>query len=142
MNKLLTAAVLLAAITGTGLAHATDLEVEVQGVASGDGEIMVAVFGDADTWLRKPVAVGKIAASVQQGGSVRVVLKDLPEGTVAFSVMHDVNGNGRLDRNGMGMPTEPYGFSNNAAGMFGPPKFEQATLSVQGASQRVAVKLN
>lgn len=141
MKKTLTAVALLAAITGTGLARATDLEVEVQGVASADGEIMVAVFGDADGWLRKPVAVGKVAASARQDGSVRVVLKDLPEGTVAFSVMHDLNGNGRLDRNPMGMPTEPYGFSNNAAGMFGPPKFEQATLTVQGAHQRAAIKL-
>lgn len=141
MNKLLTTAALLAAVAATGLAHATDLEVEVQGVASSDGEIMVAVFGDAETWLRKPVAVAKVAASAQQGGSVRVLLKDVPEGTLAFSVMHDVNGNGRLDRNPMGMPTEPFAFSNNAAGSFGPPKFEQATLTVQGASQRVAAKL-
>ena len=30
----------------------------------------------------------------------------------------------------MGIPKEGYGFSNNAAGLFGPPSFDKATVQL------------
>ena len=70
-----------------------------------------------------------------------MVLKDLPDGPLALSVFQDANANGRLDMNAIGIPTEPYGFSNNAAGNFGPPKFEQAVVTPV-AGTPVKVRLN
>jgi uncharacterized protein (DUF2141 family) len=81
------------------------------------------------------------AATVATGGKVTLQLTGLPEGPLAFTLYQDANANGRLDMNPMGMPTEPYGFSNNAAGHFGPPKFEQA-LFTPVAGQAVRVTLN
>ena len=46
--------------------------------------------------------------------------------------MHDVNGNDALDSNIVGMPTEPYGFSNNAQGSFGPPAWQDARFALDG----------
>jgi uncharacterized protein (DUF2141 family) len=43
--------------------------------------------------------------------------------------MHDANDNGKLDRNFMGIPSEGYGFSNNA-GEFGPASFADAAFDV------------
>jgi uncharacterized protein (DUF2141 family) len=74
-------------------------------------------------------------------GKLSVLLKDLPDGPLALTLFQDANANGRMDMNPMGIPTEPYGFSNNAAGSFGPPKFEQAVMTpVVGAT--VKVRLN
>ncbi|MFX8281946.1 DUF2141 domain-containing protein, partial [Acinetobacter baumannii] len=56
-------------------------------------------------------------------------------------VFQDANGNGRLDMNAMGMPVEPFGFSNDAVGNFGPPRFEQAVLTPV-AGQPIKVRLN
>ena len=42
----------------------------------------------------------------------------------------DENDNGKLDANAIGMPIEPYAFSNDASGSFGPPSFAQAKFVV------------
>ena len=56
-------------------------------------------------------------------------------GISAITVFHDVNSNEVLDTSLFGFPKEPYGFSNNARGMFGPPEYEACkimnTTSVQ-----------
>ncbi|MCV2356257.1 DUF2141 domain-containing protein [Paucibacter sp. B2R-40] len=122
-------------------ARALDLEVEVTGLTQTEGRVMVGVFTDAGTWLKKAVTGGSVEAGLQKEGRVLIKLQDLPEGSLALSVFHDVNGNGKLDSNAMGMPKEPYGFSNNAAGMFGPPKFEKAQFEAK-AGARVTVQLN
>ena len=49
-----------------------------------------------------------------------------------ITVMHDRNDNGELDANFVGMPTEPWAFSNNATGSFGPPGWEQVKFAHQG----------
>jgi uncharacterized protein (DUF2141 family) len=56
----------------------------------------------------------------------------LPKGAYAVSAFHDVNNNGKLDTNPFGMPKEPYGFSNNARGTFGPPSIEDQLVEVLG----------
>lgn len=138
MKQALMSAVLLALV---GSASAADLTIDVQGLNSTQGEVMVAVFAGAEGWLRKPVAVARQAAAGQTGSAVQLVLKELPEGALAVSVFHDLNGNGQLDRNAMGMPLEPFAFSNNASAAFGPPKFEQARFELK-SSARISVTLN
>ncbi len=122
-------------------AHALEMEVEVSGLTQTEGRVMIGVFTDAGTWLKKGITGASAEANQQKDGRVLIKLHDLPEGILALSVFHDVNGNGRLDSNAMGMPKEPYGFSNNAAGTFGPPKFEKAQFEAK-AGARVAVQLN
>ncbi len=65
-----------------------------------------------------------------EGSVVRIVLNDVAPGTYAIKAFHDVDRNGKLDTNLMGIPKEPYGFSNDAMGTFGPPSFEQAAFKV------------
>jgi uncharacterized protein (DUF2141 family) len=57
-----------------------------------------------------------------------VVFDSLPKGNYALKVFHDLNDNGKLDTSFLGLPKEPYGFSNNAMGNFGPPSFEQSII--------------
>lgn len=125
----------------TQCTQAAELELDVQGLSAGTGQLLVAVFG-ADGWLRRPIAASRQDASTQQAGALRILLKSVPEGTVGVSVIHDLNGNGRLDMNAMGMPQEPTAFSNNAVGQFGPPRFEQAAFELKGEGARLTIKLN
>jgi uncharacterized protein (DUF2141 family) len=46
--------------------------------------------------------------------------------------MHDRNGNGELDTNFVGIPKEPWAFSNNASGVLGPAKWQQAKFELAG----------
>ncbi len=54
----------------------------------------------------------------------------LPKGKYAVSAFHDANGNKKLDKNMMGLPTEKYGFSNDARGTFGPPSLSSQLFEV------------
>ncbi len=139
MKHLLTTLALALSVTA---AHAAAVTLEVDGLDTTRLEgasLMVAVFTEAGSWLRQPVSgqrfvLGAAAAS----GRITVVLKDLPEGPIALSLFQDANGNGKLDMNMMGMPTEPYGFSNNASGNFGPPPFDKAVFTPEpGKTARV-----
>ena len=125
--------------------HAADLTLEVEGLDASrlrGATLLVAVYTEPASWLRQPQAGRRFTLDTEAGsGKVTVVLKNLPDGPLAFSLFQDANANGRLDMNAMGLPVEPYGFSNNAAGNFGPPTFEQALLTPV-AGVPVKVKLN
>lgn len=145
----------VALLLGAPMARAADLEVEVSGVTAvsaeklaeknadkasdKSGQVLVAVYVGADVWLRKPTAVGRASLSELKDGVVKLRLSGLPDGPVAISVFQDLNGNGKLDSNMMGMPTEPYAFSRQAQGNFGPPSFDQAALPA--GTTRHAIRL-
>ena len=100
---------------------------------------MIAVYNSADTFLKKPLT-GVRTQATKEGKSV--VVKDLPAGEYALVVYHDVNQNGKMDKNMMGIPTEDYAFSNNAMGNMGPPNFDAAKFQVPeaGASTKVSLR--
>jgi uncharacterized protein (DUF2141 family) len=64
---------------------------------------------------------------------------EIPNGAYAISLFIDVNGNQEFDTNFLGLPKEQYGFSNNAMGTFGPPKFEPASFILDGYKK---IKIN
>ena len=39
----------------------------------------------------------------------------------------------------LGVPTEPYGFSNNARGFLGPPAFKKAVMQVNADDKDVSI---
>jgi len=63
--------------------------------------------------------------------TVAVVFENLEPGDYAVSVIHDRNNNGKLDTNRLGIPKEGFAFGNNAMGIFGPPSFENAKVSIR-----------
>lgn len=59
---------------------------------------------------------------------------------VAVLVFQDLNGNQQLDKNLFGIPTEPYGVSNNPS-LMGPPSYEQARVMVNQSQQTLNITL-
>ncbi len=122
-----------AALCMAAPAPAATLTLQIEHV-NAPGELMVAVYDQAGQWLKQP------ARSLRQpatAGTMTLQLADLPEGDYAVSLFVDRNANGQLDRNALGMPIEPYAFSNDAAGSFGPPSFEQARFRIGGDTSAV-----
>lgn len=79
--------------------------------------------------------------AVARGDIVRAIFTGLPEGTYAVKVFHDVDDNGRMNVNWLGIPTEPYGFSNDAMGTFGPPDFKAASFKVGAGSTTIRIRM-
>ena len=59
-------------------------------------------------------------------------LSNLAAGKYTIRCFQDLNGNERLDKNFMGIPTEPYGFANNPKIRFGPPSIQEQTFEIKG----------
>jgi len=122
-----------------GAAQAGELHVEVKGLTEIKGDLLVAVFNQKGQWL-KQASVNRKLGVTQSVLSVQ--FDNLPEGEYAVSVFHDLNSNGKLDSNAVGMPTEPYGFSNNAAGNFGPPSFDAAKIKLDQSKTAISIRVN
>jgi uncharacterized protein (DUF2141 family) len=121
------------------LAPAADLRIEVSGVESPSGKIVVSVYKTAESFLKTPDASAAVAASVP---GVVALIRKLEPGEYAVSVYQDLNGNGQIDRSMFGIPKEPNGASNNAREKLGPPKFEQAKFKVGSADLTISLTLH
>lgn len=75
------------------------------------------------------------------GKSTSCAFKDLPPGRYAVSVMHDENGNRKLDTNFLGIPTEGYGVSNNKTYAMSAPKFDESTFAVGKDDVTISITL-
>ncbi len=123
----------------TQIVSADTLHIDVENVNDASGHVMVQVLKgkaqfDGD---EAPIAAMMLPAS---GAVISFTAEDLPAGEYAFRVMHDVNDNGKLDSNFIGIPTEPWAFSNNATGNFGPPSWEDSRFELSG-SETQKIKL-
>jgi uncharacterized protein (DUF2141 family) len=104
------------------------------------GQLFIAVYDRPEAFLKDQQARLKRVVPVGSKGSVSVDLGELPPGTYAVSSFHDVNGNGKMDKNLLGIPTEPYGFSNNARPSFRAPNWNEAKFQWNG-SQTISIRL-
>lgn len=119
-----------------GTASAATIEVRVAGV-SAKGKVNVAVC-DKERFLKQ---CAYSASAPAQAGETTVSVKGVPSGTWAVLAYQDENGNGELDRNLLGIPKEPYGFSRDARSKFGPPGFEDAAFEVGEGQATASVRL-
>ncbi len=112
---------------------AVKLIVDVVGGKANTGSIILSLFSSENNFLKSPVR--SQTKTVNQLGGASFELTDLVPGIYAISVVYDEDENGELNTGLMGIPKELVGFSNNAKGMFGPPKFEKAAIDVNSATQ-------
>ncbi|HNI91331.1 MAG TPA: DUF2141 domain-containing protein, partial [Leptospiraceae bacterium] len=60
----------------------------------------------------------------------------------AIGIMHDENNNLKMDTNLIGIPKEGYGVSNNVKSKLGPPKYEDAKITLQSANTIIQIEMN
>ena len=109
-------------------AKAHDITVNISGLDSDKGKILIGLYDSEDKFLNKRYrnAIGTINKEKST-----ITFKDVPKGVYAISFVHDENDNGKMDTNFMGIPKEDYGCSNNAKGFMGPPKWEDAKFELK-----------
>ena len=129
---------LLSVLLALGV-HAAAATVEVRVSAVGPkGKVNVAVC-DRERFLKECAYSASVAA---QPGTTTVTVSNVPPGTWAVLAYQDENDNGKLDRNLLGIPSENYGFSRDAVGRFGPPKFDEAAIDVGEATTVASIRLH
>lgn len=148
MHRFLLAAAILAGAAPavaqsecTGPESPVRLYVDVENVRSSDGMVAVTLYADDSSRFlarRGSLYVGRAAA---RAGTTRICLHLPATGTWGLAVYHDEDGNRRFNRNGVGMPAEGFGFSNNPGTTFGIPRFRSVRLAVPRSGLRTAVRL-
>ena len=85
------------------------VSISITNIKTADGTIIMSIHDSDKSFSKKiPLKTLKLSPEVP---SVLCTL-DLAPGEYAFCVYHDINSNGELDTNLVGIPKEPFGFSN------------------------------
>ena len=105
------------------------LSIHISGISKIKGSLFIAIFRATDDF---PVFGKQFKGIVKEveGKSQNYTFDDLPEGEYALAIYQDENRNKILDKNLLGIPTEIYGFSNNARRTFSAPSFQEAKFKL------------
>jgi uncharacterized protein (DUF2141 family) len=131
---------LLALADGTASARQSASVVVTLTHPAETGDVMCALFHSADGFPDEPAkARGAIVAA--SGTEATCTFDDVSPGTYAVAAFLDTNGNRASDRNFVGMPTEPWGVSNNARPFMRAPSFEDAAFEVGASRVDITIEL-
>lgn len=116
------------------------LIVKIDNVSKSSGIIWIGLYDSADTYLIKEKSILK-KIDVTQKGYHEMVIDSLPFGTYAIALFHDINANGEMDRNLLGIPSEPYAFSKKPKSKWRLPKFDEVKFDFSKDEQEIATQL-
>jgi uncharacterized protein (DUF2141 family) len=116
------------ALETLGQSNQTSLQVSISGASSDAGSIRILVFSKPSGFPDQVKQAVRSISLPPKSGKASFKLTDLPAGTYAIGVIHDLDNNGKLSTNAVGYPTEKFGFSKNPKVYFGPPSFEKAAF--------------
>jgi len=106
-----------------------ELTLSIDNIKEAKGTIEVGVFNTTDGFLEEGKAFKTYSIPVN-GKTITYTIKDLPEGNYAISMFQDKNTDGKCNLNFIGIPKEPYGFSNNFKPKFSAPSFKDCSFSL------------
>ncbi len=145
---------LLAALSlGTGAAFADSLPghdpyarlsasdavvLAVKADAPEGGSVRLTVYDNPETFLEQPAS--RHLAMVGGDGLAIVKVRGLKAGEYSFVAYLDENGDGKLNRNALGKPKEPFIFSNDIKPKLKKPSFDETKVSV-GPGEVVVLSL-
>lgn len=126
------------------LAETGQLIIKATGFKSDKGQVLFVV-------VDSPEAYDDLGANDSAANSIARSLVNifsgkaqgcfvLPVGWYAVSVVHDENSNSVLDANFLGIPKEPYGFSNNPKGI-GKPSFDAVKFKLDASPKTMEVSV-
>lgn len=102
------------------------LQISISNITEIEGTMYIAIYNNETDFMKKtfkelvlPISQNELITSIQ-----------VNQGKYAVSVFQDLNNNKILDKNKMGIPTEPYGISKHPNGIFAMPTFEDCAISV------------
>ncbi|MDB5234671.1 MAG: hypothetical protein JWR44_1664 [Hymenobacter sp.] len=129
-----------AAVPAPHTSETTPVTVVVSSLVSTTSTVKLYFYNTRDGFLKS----GKWAfsKSVKPGGKSEFTLPvELPKGEWAVAITQDMNNNDKIDKNFLGIPTEPYAFSNNIRPTVAAPGFDECKFVVDGPGRVVSIVL-
>lgn len=117
------------------------LHVRVVGLHSSNGVVGCTLYNSPGTFPGEASKAFKDINAPISGQHATCDFPAIPPGVYALVVIHDENGNGKFDRNFLGIPKEGYAFSNNVRPLLAPPSFEAASFTYKGGEQSLTITM-
>ncbi|UWX58653.1 DUF2141 domain-containing protein [Chlorobaculum sp. MV4-Y] len=116
------------------------IEILIDNVRSEEGIVGVALF-NAKKGFPDKSALAIEGRSIPAGKRCKVIFENVPYGTYAISVLHDENGNGKMDKGFLGIPKEGFGTSNNPEIKMGPPSFSDSRFDLKSKEMTLNIDM-
>jgi uncharacterized protein (DUF2141 family) len=133
---------LLAALTFAlaARAHAAELVVRVTGLDKPLGNVGCSLFAGP---LGFPMdnTTARVMWQTADAKGMTCRYSDVPAGSYAVSIGHDLNGNKRVDTNFIGLPTEQWGVSGNVRPSLRAPRYDEAAFKVDADAKEVVIDI-
>ena len=114
------------------------LQIDVTGIDQLQGSIRVCLMTENEDFLKEckfDQSMAVVSAATQ------IIFADIPPGTYCISLFHDLDDDETLASEGLfGMPSEPFGFSNNPSMFFGPPSWKRCSFDLN-KDLKIQIKL-
>lgn len=116
------------------------ITVVVTALVSTESVVKLNFYDAPEKFLKKGQQALRLAVKPNGKNEISVPV-ELARGEWAVALTQDTNDNGRLDRNFLGVPTEPYAFSNNVRPKLSAPKFIDCKFLVDASGKVVSIAL-
>jgi uncharacterized protein (DUF2141 family) len=116
------------------------LTVTVTNIPGAKGNLLIGLYDSETSFTDEPLAISP-KIPVTSSDDVNTTIEGLKPGTYAIAVIQDLNGNGELDRNFLGMPKEPLAFSVITEIPKGKPKFAACSFKIVDADVAMTIPL-
>ena len=126
--------------TATEANQAGTITVQLAGFENDQGTVKLCVCRSEDEYTGKAKEFCTASTEIKNK-KAQWIFEHMPYGSYSIKVFHDENGNSKLDKDFLGVPTERYGFSNNARGQFGPPPFQRAAFTLSAPQMTITLEL-
>lgn len=126
----------------TGPKSDTWVNVTIEGLRNSKGLVVFTLYPDDATRFLKPQGSLYVTRVSARAGLAHGCMYLPAPGAYGLALYHDENANGNIDRNGLGIPKEGFGFSNNPKIFLSAPGFKKVRFVASGptASLRIRMK--
>lgn len=130
-----------AAQSGGAMAARNLLRVLVVGLRNDDGDLCCSLFSSAEDFPNNHDLLAVTVTSRIREGAATCEFPGTQPGTYAIVVFHDENGDGKFNRDWLGLPQEGYGFSNDAPTHLHAPSFDAASFAFTENSPELLIHI-
>lgn len=115
------------------------LEVTFSNIRESEAPIYIALNEYSEDFPNSNKALKYFKVDPRGRSTAKLSIHDLPYGKYAISAFQDLNGNQKMDKGFMGIPAEPFAFSNNYKPLFRAPRWSDCEFVYSPASSAIEI---
>jgi uncharacterized protein (DUF2141 family) len=116
------------------------LEIKMEGLVPEKGTVRIGLYNSAAAFADEANPNHAQIFPVGKNTTQIIKFEGLAEGKYLVAAYQDVNGNKKIDKNILGIPTEAYAFSNDVFPKWKSPSFDEAAIKLEKPVEAIKLK--